>query len=305
MDCFTPNPDISGIGIRIATYVQVILSTVPFLSGLASRKLSSGGGDQRFASTVALCLSAIALLFSSITQAALHGMSRYHGFIILNLSWLYTFAALTSSLSKTGGKGRRADIRKWTVTILSKLHFILFGLFGLWFWSTVNPQDPCVSQLQLPRRSRLMTPRTRSAWLFAYCLYIILVILFEIPWFKRLIPFLRKGTYTRKELIPMVILALMYQGVFIGLTEQFIKTNDYLLLSIRSSVEESWNFGQVLAVSLLLLPIFDIGMWLLDTKLDFEENPTRQSDPSRPSDDLELEAGRVWTNEQSTADNHT
>jgi len=81
----TANPDISGIGVRTAIYVQAALSLFhPLVSGF------DGKIDD-----FEILLPGCALLLSAIIQASTFGLTAYHAMIVLFLSWINNTSALT------------------------------------------------------------------------------------------------------------------------------------------------------------------------------------------------------------------
>jgi hypothetical protein len=86
--CIVPNTDISGIGVRTATYAQNILSFVPAFLALLDRRVSDGELDSLEGQSTTILLSAFALLIAAFIQAHNHGLDNYHTTIVLNLSWM-------------------------------------------------------------------------------------------------------------------------------------------------------------------------------------------------------------------------
>ncbi|KAJ7891888.1 hypothetical protein B0H14DRAFT_2258598, partial [Mycena olivaceomarginata] len=80
--------DISGIGVRTATYAQNILSFVPAFLALLDRRVSDGELDSLEGQSTTILLSAFALLIAAFIQAHNHGLDNYHTTIVLNLSWM-------------------------------------------------------------------------------------------------------------------------------------------------------------------------------------------------------------------------
>ncbi|KAJ7210301.1 hypothetical protein C8J57DRAFT_1007631, partial [Mycena rebaudengoi] len=82
--------DISGIGIRVATYAQNILSFVPaFYAILDDGTVSSS--ELRFIEdqSTNILLTAFGLLISTVVQATdSQGLDNYHAALVLNLSWM-------------------------------------------------------------------------------------------------------------------------------------------------------------------------------------------------------------------------
>ena len=84
------NTDISGIGVRVATYAQNILGFVPAFyaildDGAVSKAELTFIKDQ----STNLLLTAFGLLISVIVQAVnSQGLDNYHAALVLNLSWM-------------------------------------------------------------------------------------------------------------------------------------------------------------------------------------------------------------------------
>ena len=91
----TANPDISGIGVRTAIYIQAVLSLVhPLVAGYDG---TIDDFEMKSLATVyfGILLSGCALLLSAIIQAKTFGLSAYHAMIVLFLSWINNISALT------------------------------------------------------------------------------------------------------------------------------------------------------------------------------------------------------------------
>ncbi|KAJ6449948.1 hypothetical protein C8R45DRAFT_1128409, partial [Mycena sanguinolenta] len=79
--------DISGIGVRTATYAQNILSFVPALLALQDGKVSDGELDSLQGQSTTILLSAFALLIAAFILAH-NQLDNYHTTVVLNLSWM-------------------------------------------------------------------------------------------------------------------------------------------------------------------------------------------------------------------------
>jgi hypothetical protein len=85
----TGNPDITGIGVRVAIYVQNFLSFAPAFYAL----FNDGRVDSFKLKTVekqstTILITAFAILISLIVQALSLNLSAFHTSIILSLSWM-------------------------------------------------------------------------------------------------------------------------------------------------------------------------------------------------------------------------
>jgi hypothetical protein len=88
--CSIPaNPDISGIGVRAAIYVQNFLSFAPAFYALVDGKVDSKELKTIEAQSTTILVTAFAILISTIVQAlSPYGLSDFHVSVILNLSWM-------------------------------------------------------------------------------------------------------------------------------------------------------------------------------------------------------------------------
>ncbi|KAJ6592343.1 hypothetical protein B0H19DRAFT_909625, partial [Mycena capillaripes] len=80
--------DISGIGVRTATYAQNLLSFLPALWALVDGTVDDHEKELLETQSTTILLSAFALLFSAIIQARTQGLDNYPATIVLNLSWM-------------------------------------------------------------------------------------------------------------------------------------------------------------------------------------------------------------------------
>ncbi|KAF6750513.1 hypothetical protein DFP72DRAFT_817563, partial [Ephemerocybe angulata] len=119
--CIIPgNPDIAGIGVRIAIYVQNLLCFLPAFWALFDGKVTQGELDAAETQATTNLVLAFAILISSIVQAQTLGLTNYHASIILNMSWMNNTNAFIYFLlyiqhkSQVGVRGRVAPTwRAW------------------------------------------------------------------------------------------------------------------------------------------------------------------------------------------------
>jgi hypothetical protein len=89
MSCTIPtNPDISGIGVRAAIYMQDILSFLPAFYALLDGKIEAYELEAVQTQSTTILITAFAILISTIVQACTFGLSSFHAYIILSLSWM-------------------------------------------------------------------------------------------------------------------------------------------------------------------------------------------------------------------------
>jgi hypothetical protein len=91
----TANPEISGIGVRTAIYIQVVLSLVHAIVAGYDGRIDDFELKSLIAVFLGILLPGCALLLSAIIQAKTFGLSAYHAMIVLFLSWINNTTALT------------------------------------------------------------------------------------------------------------------------------------------------------------------------------------------------------------------
>jgi hypothetical protein len=82
------NPDIAGVGVRGAIYIQSLLSFIPAFYALKDRKVSTKELKAVEKQSTTILITAFSVLISAIVQAKTHGLDSFHTSIILNLSWM-------------------------------------------------------------------------------------------------------------------------------------------------------------------------------------------------------------------------
>ncbi|KAJ7074827.1 hypothetical protein B0H15DRAFT_957021 [Mycena belliarum] len=85
---FAAEPDISGIGVRVAIYTQNLLSFIPAVWALWDGKVTEAELDSIEAQSTSILITAFAILISAIVETRTVGLSSYHAGIVLSLSWM-------------------------------------------------------------------------------------------------------------------------------------------------------------------------------------------------------------------------
>ncbi|KAH0586530.1 hypothetical protein H2248_007757 [Termitomyces sp. 'cryptogamus'] len=89
LPCIISNPDISGIGVRVAIYIQNLLSFVPAYTVLSDGNVSLKELERLEGQSTTILITALAILISTVIQAHReNGITNYHASIVLNLSWM-------------------------------------------------------------------------------------------------------------------------------------------------------------------------------------------------------------------------
>ncbi|KAF5323909.1 hypothetical protein D9611_008312 [Ephemerocybe angulata] len=86
--CIPGNPDIAGIGVRIAIYAQNLLCSFPAFWALVDGKVTETELESAEKQATTNLVLAFAILISSMVQATTLGLTSYHANIVLSMSWM-------------------------------------------------------------------------------------------------------------------------------------------------------------------------------------------------------------------------
>ncbi|KAJ7203257.1 hypothetical protein GGX14DRAFT_461792 [Mycena pura] len=146
--------DISGIGVRSATYAQNLISFIPAIVALANDgKISNNERAFIEDQSTNILLTAFGLLISALIQASTpQGLDNYHLSIVLNLSWMNNTNLFIYSLLR----------------LHRKLWELPTGLPDLWDWRRVclslfrkrDPDPPATDSLPIPITAQKDRPLT-------------------------------------------------------------------------------------------------------------------------------------------------
>jgi hypothetical protein len=291
--CIAANPDISGIGVRTAVYAQNLIGFIPVVKVIADGKVTEDELLDIGRQSTTILLTAFAILISAIVQVYTDGLSNFHAAAILNLSWinntnlsLYVLLLLhrhfwPSKDSAPRYKGRSnwrdllkpariiASLKKHWVVALGSLHLSLMAAIGIWLWvrpGSFGDSLPCsLSQniMVLGRQVPFSSTSLRKWSIFVYALLIppglnlFPMIIFALPFFlcKQYL-FHNQHHKSKVKLIPVglgLLFLVVVIIIFITDTELAIRKKS----DLREPGDAKWTFGQVLAMMLLILPIWE------------------------------------------------
>jgi hypothetical protein len=139
-DCILANPDITGVGVRIAIYVQNLLCFAPVLVYLVDGRISRDELKGVKGQSIAMLAIAFAILISTVVQAKGAGgtptINSYHTAIVLNLSWMNNtstwiwFILYVHHRTKTDTEPTPASWTAWYNIIRAPLVQLLTGREG-------------------------------------------------------------------------------------------------------------------------------------------------------------------------------
>ncbi|KDR73121.1 hypothetical protein GALMADRAFT_251684 [Galerina marginata CBS 339.88] len=291
--CIQPNPDISGIGVRVSIYAQAFLSLVPLaifaMDGEITLEESLAINDIVMTNELTAC----ALLVSAIIQARTYGLSTYHANIVLVLSWI-TFVPcmatayfgpvlnrkLMESQSEADMKFRKRVAWKLHLRgLVVWVHYIAVAGLGIWVWSdvkTFGSQPDCTPRtfvLIFGYNIPVTNQGLRVVALYLYGSFALSAAIVPVY-----IPFMQYrqrrrarrapprpespsdvDSYTRnrrekRNMRTWCFVLLLAAGTEI----LFVASTEVLITRSKGLVqsgESQWTFGQSLAVFLVLIPL--------------------------------------------------
>ncbi|KAH6912442.1 hypothetical protein BKA70DRAFT_763918 [Coprinopsis sp. MPI-PUGE-AT-0042] len=121
------NPDIYGIGVRIAIYIQNLLCFLPALWALWDGEVTQDELDSAETQTTTNLVLAFAILISSIVQALTLGLSNFHANIVLSMSWMNNTNAFVYFLLYIQHKRKtvKPTWAAWHTHVREKLEFLI------------------------------------------------------------------------------------------------------------------------------------------------------------------------------------
>jgi hypothetical protein len=129
--CMPSTPDIAGSGVRIALYIQNLVSFIPAWIALSDKTVDLEELKNIEEQSSKILIPAFALLISAMSQARSDGgLPNFYASIILNLSWINNASTLTYMVlyihhkSQPGDDGKikiESNVSSWTYHIKTKL----------------------------------------------------------------------------------------------------------------------------------------------------------------------------------------
>ena len=283
--CFSSNPDIAGIGVRVSTYAQSFLLFFTTLLCIAGGHLDSRERKALEKSYTNLLITACALLISAFIEAVAHQLSIYHALLVLDWSWMLTANALLLSIlptidsqinkewSKRLQSALPSRIGQIPAMTFVSLHMSLMGAFGVYvWWKPGNLRGPTTeasldSALCLQntltyiffRRFRVSSPKLRIVSIVCYFFVAlpfvnVLLLTAAAVVVVNVANALICKPYTFGRLYRVTWIVQTSMNVIIAVnTELSIIKNSNLIIT----EESTWGFGQILAVVLIFSPLLE------------------------------------------------
>ncbi|KXN91708.1 hypothetical protein AN958_12560 [Leucoagaricus sp. SymC.cos] len=307
LECIQANPDIAGIGVRVAIYAQNFIALLLGVFALGDRYVSWKEMLLIESQSMTILLTACALLLSAVIQAATFGMSTYHTLIVLNLAWmnntntlLYTvFFRYQGQVKIPGFKlsfSPRTDQplpKKRAIPLLAvgTLHLSFVAGLGMWFWlkvDTFGARSQCASQLPLHliilgHRVPIASKALRTISLVIYGItatpglnvVVVVGVVYGIAvlcsWVvEKVLSVPRNVAFFLPGYITLALLTGVNVAIAID-TEVMINESKKFV----QAGESEWTFGQTLAIFMLILPLKDIALAFLGDDKQFSQTRER------------------------------
>ncbi|KAJ7217483.1 hypothetical protein C8J57DRAFT_277336 [Mycena rebaudengoi] len=125
------NPDISGIGVRAAIYIQNFISFVPAIWALWDGEISTYELESIETQSTTILITAFAILISAMVQAQTRLLSNFHASLVLSLSWMnntnaFIYFLLYVQYKSQPGPGQiKMDLGTWMKHIHEKLSVLV------------------------------------------------------------------------------------------------------------------------------------------------------------------------------------
>ncbi|KAJ7822663.1 hypothetical protein B0H14DRAFT_2239270, partial [Mycena olivaceomarginata] len=119
-------PDVSGIGVRAAIYMQNLLSFIPAIWALWDKQVSVAELDAVEKQSTTILITAFAILVSAIVETRTTSLSNFHASIVLNLSWMnntntFIYFLLYVQHKSQADTGRIEGFSSWITHIRDKI----------------------------------------------------------------------------------------------------------------------------------------------------------------------------------------
>ncbi|KAJ7615760.1 hypothetical protein DFH06DRAFT_1062662, partial [Mycena polygramma] len=133
ISCIPADPDISGIGVRVAIYAQNLFSFVPAIWALWDGEVSDYELESVETQSTTILITAFAILISAMAQGRTRGLSdkagngNFHATIVLDLSWMNNtntfiyFLLYVQRKSQPGAGQIKTDFSSWVLHIRSRI----------------------------------------------------------------------------------------------------------------------------------------------------------------------------------------
>ncbi|KAG8818525.1 hypothetical protein FRC17_010800 [Serendipita sp. 399] len=330
-ECLAANPDVSGIGIRIAFYINTILIAAvprhpPFTKLLAPLKTNNG-------------LNGLALLITGVAQSTSgsNSLSLYHALIILHM---LAFLGIATS---TAGEYNTTQMRFRIIAFTSWCSMVAFFYLTMRVWidvKTFGSQPECNDWTIYVIMG--VSVRATVPWLRAVILTLVVLAIIKFLFsttkavmvlcfdgrsrkssesidtqstgqpgiFRRCLPSFNTGR--RSPGLIARVLASIYSVIMLELT---IRRN------LSSDEEKVWSFGQIIALLITLMTVNEIVHFVLGEDLGLNlgnlfsnklkrQHKDSESGTNKPNingngsleprrDDLELGVGDMGPRHQS------
>lgn len=279
----TPDSDISGIGVRLAIYIQALLSVIQFaalglrlakLPPLYSRKKDHIVEAERVLETSVSSIADLILTTTVITSTALiqfirELISPHHALIVLNLNWILCLTAyswvvlLYLSLDRVGPRRGIAKIKllgteqeieppQWLAVPVA--FSLVLGTIFTWFYSEVPEAYDCTEHTVFWVFGFMhITERAFIWWWRAFLWAPIVILRLTVLIFRR----------TRPTVTPLV--HMIFVSAVVCLDALLIVSTELTIRRNTGTTEAGWGFGQVVPALFIITPLRDAlrSVWFI------------------------------------------
>ncbi|KAF9461103.1 hypothetical protein BDZ94DRAFT_858965 [Collybia nuda] len=118
--CLPANPEVSGVGIRVAIYTQTLLTFISAFCIHSDSKVTIAELNLIEAQSSIILITALGILISAILKGLTHELSNVHAAVVLNLNWMssvnvfiYVLLYLRHTIANSGSDDTTWGWRFW------------------------------------------------------------------------------------------------------------------------------------------------------------------------------------------------
>ncbi|KAF5359673.1 hypothetical protein D9756_003347 [Leucocoprinus leucothites] len=307
LNCIQANPDIAGIGVRVAIYAQNFIALILAIVALGDRYVSWKELLLIGSQSMTILLTACALLLSALIQALTFGMSTYHTLIVLNLAWMNnTNTLLYAVLFRYQGlvqiPGFKLSFAPQTfkslprrkaipLLTLGALHLSFVAALGFWFWlkvDTFGANSQCTPRppLFLVILSHRISIDSRALRIISLAIYGVcaipginlMIVGGAVYGPSALCSWLLEKLLPIPKNVAFFLPGYVTLAVLIGINVVIAIDTETMVHQTKQFVqpgESQWTFGQTLAILMLVLPLKDIALSCLGEDKDVSKTRER------------------------------
>ncbi|KAJ3508780.1 hypothetical protein NLJ89_g5564 [Agrocybe chaxingu] len=272
--CINSEPDVAGIGVRLAIFIQIFLAFLPPILAISDGKVTPSEAKRMFRLSIQSLAFAACLIFVATIKLAQASLSAYHTLTIVHMTWalegpLVLSYPLVGSVLLALWKGAQGvDILgKTSMTLYLPLFRLFHGIFALVVWSLITAGESwlkCIDETFLLPGLKL-TIKKRAVQGFFIFLSTIRILEALLAVLRR---FNRQGAggstlgegadekVHRGVVMPRLSLAAILCAWLFVFSWRLGKES--VNIKLVAPGEISWGFGQIIPLCMLVSQVWEV-----------------------------------------------